>query len=110
MSTIFQSLNSISNYPVPASVIDDAADSFGLNPSDELTKETRNGKSFQLTKAMLYDFLSEAPSVSQGGVTFSFSEYEKKCFKAKADKIRKGLGYEDAVSKGSNYGYQGEDF
>lgn len=108
MNTIFQSLKSISNYPVPATTIEEAAEDFGLKPEGEATASVRNGRNFLLAKAKMYDFLAEAPNISQAGISYTFSESEKKRFKAKADAIRSGLGYED-ISTGSDYGYQGEN-
>lgn len=108
MSTVFQSLKCLSSYPIPSATIENVAEESGLNASDNVTVEVRKSKSFMLTKAGIYDFLSEAPNISQSGISFSFSEDERKRFKTKADSLRRVAGYEDAANQ-AVYGYQGED-
>ena len=100
MGTISNSLRSISNYPIPPAIIEEVAEDSGLNPDELVTPEIR-----MLAKAGIYDFLSEAPNISQAGISYTFSNDERNRFKLKAGSIRKKL-------EGSNhgvYGYQGED-
>ena len=98
MGTISKSLKSLSSYPIPLATIEEVAEELGLNPSDDVTPSIRNSNKFKLAKAGIYDFLSEAPHISQAGVS-------RKRFKAKADSIRSELDYNNQ----DNYGYQGED-
>lgn len=109
MSTIFQSLKSISNYPIPSAIVEDAAEDYGLDAGQNSTVDIRKGKSYMLAKARLYDFLSDAPNISQSGITYTFSDVERKSFKAKAESIRESLDEND-ISDNNNYGYQGENF
>lgn len=109
MSTIFQSLKSISNYPIPSAVIEDTAEDFGLDAQQKSTADIRKGRNYMLAKARVYDFLSDAPNISQSGITYTFSDVEKKSFKAKAESIRESLGETD-MSDNNSYGYQGENF
>ena len=105
MGTISNSLRSISNYPIPPAIIEEVAEDSGLNPDELVTPEIRKSKSFMLAKAGIYDFLSEAPNISQAGISYTCSNDERNRFKLKAGSIRKKL-------EGSNhgvYGYQGED-
>ena len=76
-----------------------------MDPAAELTAETRKGKPFMRAKARIYDFLSQAPSVTQAGISFSFSDEDRKRFREKAESLRLEA---DGSSKGV-YGYQGED-
>lgn len=105
MGTISKSLKSLSSYPIPLATIEEVAEELGLNPSDDVTPSIRNSNKFKLAKAGIYDFLSEAPNISQAGVSYSFSDGERKRFKANADSIRNELDYNNQ----DNYGYQGED-
>lgn len=105
MGTISKSLKSLSSYPIPSATIEEVAEGLGLNPSDEVTPGIRNSNNYKLAKAGIYDFLSEAPNISQAGISYSFSNGERKRFKAKADSIRNELDYNNQ----DTYGYQGED-
>ena len=108
MKNVLQSLKSLSNYPIPLATIQDVADEVGLDIDTELTQEIRNGKRFKRAKAQLYFFLSEAPNVSQGGISYSFSEEERKQFRLRAESILDEIG-DNRNSFGVEYGYKGED-
>jgi hypothetical protein len=105
MMTISNSLRGLTNYPVPSAVFDDAAEEQGLDPNGELTAEVRTCKAFKHAKARIYDFLSEAPNVTQAGISYSFTDEDRKRFRQKAESIRLEVG---GSGKGV-FGYQGED-
>jgi hypothetical protein len=105
MMTISNSLRGLTNYPVPSAVFDDAAGEQGLDPNAVLTAETRAGKSFKRAKARIYDFLSDAPNITQAGISYSFSDEDRKRFRQKAESLRLEA---DGSGKGV-FGYQGED-
>lgn len=105
MGTISKSLKSLSSYPIPSATIEEVAEALGLNPSDDITPSIRNSNNYKLAKAGIYDFLSEAPNISQAGISYSLSDGERKRFKAKADLSRNELDYNNQ----DYYGYQGED-
>lgn len=104
MGNISKSLKSLSSYPIPSATIEEVVEGFGLNPGEEVTPEIRRSKVFMLAKAGIYDFLSEAPNISQAGISYSFSDDDRKRFKSKAESIRSEFGSSQGV-----YGYQGED-
>ena len=71
---VLQSLRSLSSYPIPTATIEDVAEGVGLAIDTELTQELRKDKRFKRAQARVYMFLSEAPNVSQGGISYSFSD------------------------------------
>ena len=73
MGTISKSLKSLSSYPIPSATIEEVAEELGLNQSDDVTHNIRNSNKFKLAKAGIYDFLSEAPNISQAGISYNFS-------------------------------------
>ena len=77
---VLQSLRSLSSYPIPTATIEDVAEGVGLAIDTELTQELRKDKRFKRAQARVYMCLSEAPNVSQGGISYSFSEEERICF------------------------------
>jgi len=105
---VLQSLRSLSSYPIPTATIEDVAEGVGLAIDTELTQELRKDKRFKRAQARVYIFLSEAPNVSQGGISYSFSEEERRRFRLRAESLLEQIG--DATSEtGVEYGYKGED-
>lgn len=108
MNDVLQSLKSLSGYPIPLATIKDVADEVGLDIDVELTQEIRNSKEFKRAKAQVYFFLSEAPNVSQGGISYSFSEEERRRFRLRAESILDEIG-DSGIASGVEYGYKGEE-
>ncbi len=108
MKNVLQSLKSLSGYPIPLATIKDVADEVGLDIDVELTQEIRNSKEFKRAKAQVYFFLSEAPNVSQGGISYSFSEEERRRFRLRAESILDEIG-DSGIASGVEYGYKGEE-
>ena len=105
---VLQSLRSLSSYPIPTATIEEVAEGVGLAIDTELTQELRKDKRFKRAQARVYMFLSEAPNVSQGGISYSFSEEERRRFRLRAENLLEQIG--DATSEaGVEYGYKGED-
>jgi hypothetical protein len=104
---VLQSLKSLSNYPIPKATIQDVADGVGLSIDTELTQELRKDKNFKRAQAQIYFFLSEAPNVSQGGISYSFSDEERRRFRLRAESILDEIG-DDGISTGVAYGYKGD--
>lgn len=102
---ILTSLTSISNYPISADYVNVLAAKHGLSVEDEFDAGAANSDEYKMCSADVYDFLAVAPNVSQGGISFSFSESERSMFRKKAAELRA-----EAKGGASVYGWQGEDF
>lgn len=105
---VLQSLKSLSGYPIPLATIQDVADEVGISVDAETTKELRGSKEFKRAKARIYLYLSKAPNVSQGGISYNFSEEDRRRFRQEAESILDEIG-DDAEGLGVTYGYKGED-
>lgn len=105
---VSQLLQSINAYPIPANIIMEAGIKYGLDIEAEATPEIINSSGFNLAKSDVYSYLAGAPNVTQNGVTFSFSEDQRKYFLNVSANIRGEEGVEDPTS-GQKYGYVGED-
>lgn len=101
-------MKNLSAYPIPSAAIEDIAEGVGLAVDAELTSEIRNGIAFKRAQARVYLFLSEAPNVSQGGISFSFSEEERRRFRRRAESLFEQIG-DTSSDAGVEYGYKGED-
>lgn len=106
MATVFESLKSLSGYPVPQSALIRITVGRGLAISAEATASVLRSQSYRLAEADLMKWLAKAPNVSQGGVSYSFSESEREQFKAEAEAIYEESG---EGQPSSQYGYQGEN-
>lgn len=105
--TILQALRSVNAYPLTDEQLEIAAISAGLDPnSDALGAMAK--KEYTHAKANVYSLLAEAPNISQGGITFSFTSDEKKQFRQVACRLYNAIGVD--VPQASKWGYQGEDF
>lgn len=107
MVTINSSLKCISAYPISDEVIANVCTKRGLTPSDEFTAATFSTSTYQLSKADIMIYLSQAPDVSEGGVSFSFSDAQKSYYRKSAIAVYKTLGDTDAIAQLNNYGYKG---
>lgn len=105
---VAQSLKSLSAYPIPSATLQDIAEGVGLAADALLTPDMRRSGEFRRAQAGVYLFLSEAPNVTQGGISYSFSDDDRKRFRTRAESILDELG-DDATGYGACFGYQGED-
>lgn len=106
--TIQQSLKSINAYPIPQYTIQDIADARELNMSAEATADERKKVAYRLAKADVLKWLANAPDISQAGISYSFSDEEKKAFRKQANAIYEDCGEVD--SSLTRFGYKGELF
>lgn len=104
---ISQSLRSLSAYPIPSATLQDIAEGAGMSADYELTPELRLSNEFRRAQAGVYLFLSEAPNVTQNGISYSFSDDDRRRFKTRAENILDELG--DTTISGVSFGYQGEE-
>ena len=104
---VAQSLRSLSAYPIPQATLQDIAEGVGLATDAKLTPELRAGSDFRAAQARIYLFLSEAPNVTQNGISFSFSDDERRRLRGRGLSILEDLGV-DTADSGVEYGYQGE--
>jgi hypothetical protein len=109
MDTILQSLKSISSYPVSQTTLQRVAGCWGLALDGEATSTVLRSKAYNLAEADLKLWLSKAPNVAEGGVTFSFSADERKQFKAEAYSTYQAFDETLITRSAPEYGYQGED-
>lgn len=107
--TILDSLRSINSYPIPTGVQSKAAVGYGLNLEEEVTTAVLESTAYRLAEVDVYVFLAGAPDVTQNGVTFSFTDEQRKHFLSISSSIKQAAGVDDATT-GQGYGYIGEDY
>jgi hypothetical protein len=105
MATIVETLRTINAYPIPAQALATIATSRGLTPDAEFEGELITLSAYALAQADVYMWLADAPDVSQGGQSYSFTDEQRKAFRARAISIYGQQ--EDARAPKSIYGYKG---
>ena len=108
MSAIVRYLGSLSSYPIPQATLQNIALSVGLDTDKPLRHDVLNSRDMKKAMAKVYFWLSVAPNVSQGGISFSFTEEERRRLRQQAQAILDELGEGDEGT-GISYGYMGED-
>lgn len=101
--TIIESLKCISGYPIPLNTLKDIAENRELKPDDEANQDARKSKEYRLAKADVLTWLSQAPNVSQVGISYNFSDTDRLNFRQQATAIYKDCG----ETPKSIFGYKG---
>lgn len=107
MATLLSSLRAVNAYPVPQSFIETAAASRGLDLTAEITQDALKSKEYRLAYADLLMWLSQAPSVSQGGQSYAFDNEQRQQFRNEANALYKEFGDDDITAAKLLYGYKG---
>ena len=103
--TAAEALQSLTSYPIPPRTITRIAVVRGISPIAEATPTLMGSSDYKMAEADVLKFMVTAPTVTEGGVSFSFSPTEK-------DEFRKGIAaiYEElGQTKPSMYGHKGEN-
>ena len=94
METVLEALKGINAYPVPPRTIQRIAEKRGIVLQDEV--------------ADLLQWLSEAPNVSQGGQSYTFSDGQRTQLRNRANSLYKDFGADkEAGNPKPIYGYKG---
>lgn len=107
MVTIAEALRGLNAYPIPERTLVGIATARGLLLDDDATRDTLRGRAYRLTCADLLVWLSQAPFVSQGGQSYTFSSEQRTTMRAQASAIYAELGEKDALNVRPSYGYKG---
>lgn len=109
MATVYDNLKSLSAYPVPPFILTDTAGRRGVDAALEATPERCATPGFQLAKADMLMWLGNAPSISQGGISYQFSEDQRMDMRRQAAAIYLAHEATNPAPK-SIYGYKGSRF
>ncbi len=103
--TILQSLQSINAYPILVSAIESIIEARCLVGGDSPDYASQE---YQLAKADVLMWLSQAPDITQAGISYRFSDKDRLSFRNQALTIYNGWGVD--VSSSFTYGDKGELF
>lgn len=106
MATILDSLKSINAYPIPLITLVETAERHRLLATSDATQESLHGRDYLLAKADLLHWLSFAPNITQNGISFSFTDDQRREFRKEADRLKIQAEESSAIST-ATYGYKG---
>lgn len=104
--TVRESLQAITNYPIPDAFLESIGEEVGIEIDEELTDA--DIVPLNRMRARAYLFLATAPNVSEGGVSISFTAAEKNYFLSLARRYAELAG-ETGLFPGPAYGYKGQN-
>jgi hypothetical protein len=105
--TVLESLKGVNGYPVPEITLSDVADLRGLDLSEEATAAMLGSRSYRLAKADVLMWVSFAPNVQQGDVSYSLLYSDRQEMRSLADAIYDALGDGAYARRKTEYGYKG---
>lgn len=104
MATYADILQSVNAYPIPHRTLEGICISRGIKSDDIATTDGVQGEAYRLAHADLLMWLADAPNVSQGGQSYSFSEDQRSRFRMEAMKVFDEL---ENKTKKTIFGYKG---
>jgi hypothetical protein len=108
MATILESLKSISGYPVPLQTLTDILAKRVLLLDDEAALDVLKSAAYRLAKADVMVWVSYAPNVQQGGVSYDLLYSDREQLRKRANAIYGDLGDDGFVIESkTKYGYKG---
>ena len=107
--TILDSLLAISAYPIPVRTVEACALKRGLVTDTTAVYGDFSAPNYRLATADLMMWLYYAPTVSQGGQSYSLTDAQRAEFRRRAMAIYDELGSDEDKNNGIRYGYKGQD-
>lgn len=107
MATIFDSLKSVNGYPFPRTEIEVVAIKRGITLSDEFTSKVAKSDSYRLAQADLWRWVSTAPNISQGDVSFDILYSDRERLREMANAVYNELGEAAGETGKVSFGYKG---
>lgn len=108
MDTVLESLKGVNAYPIPLRTLTSVARKRGLQLTADATQEIQKSKAYNLAVADLLMWLSDAPDISQGGQSYSFTDEQRKEFRNRANSLYRDFGADnEAGTPKPIYGYKG---
>lgn len=103
--TLSDYLRGLTNYPVPEEALQSILSKRGLDGKDTMTDD----KLLCLVTADLYSWVALAPDISQGGQSYSLTDFVREYYRKRARELYQAGGepVEEVTAK-VQYGYKGE--
>lgn len=112
MTTILHALQGVTSYPIPENVAEQVCLRCGLNPNDPMTYEMRNDKDIKRALSYIYYYLSTAPDVTQGGISYRLDSATRSALRSRSTALLNEAAEEEAAAADLSkpaFGYMGEN-
>lgn len=106
--TIREALKGLTGYPIPTTTLDYILTASDVDGAGEFSVAISQSAEYKRAEGYVFRYLSEAPNVSQGGVSYSFTADDRTRFANRAKSLLIAAGVEDECEMGVNFGFQGE--
>lgn len=106
--TIREALKGLTGYPIPTTTLDYILTASDVDGAGEFSVAISQSAEYKRAEGYVFRYLSEAPNVSQGGVSYSFTADDRTHFANRAKSLLIAAGVEDEYETGVNFGFQGE--
>lgn len=106
---IRESLKGLTGYPIPSATLDYIMAAADIDGTGDFNPSTAKTAAYKKAEGYLFRYLSEAPNISQGGVSYSFTTEDRTRFANRAKSLLEAAGVEEEDEVGINFGYQGEN-
>lgn len=88
MASLLNSLKAISRYPIPSAVVEEKALARNLAKLDsEITSKTLNSREYLLVRADLLGWVSLAPNITQGGISYNVLSPDRDRMREEANRV-----------------------
>ena len=105
---VLDSLQAISGYPLSRNALRSICIECDVDPDQEIDADCLKGNNYKKAKAEVFLMLYQAPNISQGGISYSFTQEERESFKSSYYLLMGEIG-EDATIKLPRFGYKGSN-
>lgn len=105
--TVYDSFKTVSGYPIPDAQIRFVATKRGIGLDNMVTPDIAKSDSYRLAQADLMKWVSTAPNISQGGVSFDILYSDRERLREMAEAIYGELGETATGDTKPKYGYKG---
>jgi len=104
--TLLESLKGINAYPILFYTIDEIAIRRGIDLEDTATQTLLTSKEYRLSRADILKWLAFAPNKTEEGLSYTFSDEERKMLLDEANEIYEE--FDDSEEDKVIYGYKGD--
>lgn len=104
---IIQSLRSISLYPINPATVENIVEECELDGEADATTDVRKSVGYRRAKALVFQYLADAPQVTEAGATYNFTDAQRENYRLRASQLFNEIGEEVPEIE---CGYYGEDF
>ncbi len=105
--TVLDSLKAVNRYPVPATFYASVMVARGIEEEAKADADILTSAAYNLAKADVLIWLSNAPDISQGGQTYGFTDEQRTLMRNEAYALYKEYGDGATNTPKPTYGHKG---